>query len=78
MAESRKRKTHQQKRTAEIPASQRAKGRVVWAVLIAVFAVIIAYFSAGDDWTVLAIAAIIGAVLGYFIGKSMEQEAAHK
>lgn len=78
MAVSRKRPGHPYRKKADIPASQRVKGRVIWAVLIAVFAVLVAYFGAGANWMVLIVAGVAGAVIGYAIGKSMEQEAAHK
>ena len=75
MPQSRKRKGHPFKKPSDIPASQRTKGRTFWALLIAVFAMLIALFSAGLNYIVLIIAAIAGAGIGYFIGKNMEQEA---
>ena len=78
MAENKKRPGHPYRKKADIPASQRTKGRVVWAILIAVFAVLVAFFAAGDNWTALIIAAVIGAAIGYSIGKWMEKEASHK
>ena len=78
MAENKKRPGHPYRKKADIPAGQRTKGRIVWALLIAVFAVIVAFFGAGDDWTVLIIAALAGSTLGYFIGKHLEKEASHK
>ena len=79
MPESRKRKGHPfKKTTADIPAGQRTKGRTFWALLIGVFSLLIALFSAGLNYIVLIIAAIAGGSIGYFIGKSMEQEAKKK
>ena len=78
MPESRKRKGHPFKKTSDIPASQRTKGRTTWAILIGVFSVLIALFSAGLNYPVLAIALVAGCTIGYFIGKSMEQEANKK
>ena len=78
MPQSRKRKGHPFKKPSDIPASQRTKGRTFWALLIAVFAILIALFSAGLNYIVLIIAAIAGAAIGYFIGKNMEQEANNK
>jgi len=75
MPESRKRKGHPYRKPADIPASQRTKGTTIWALLIAVFAVIIAFFAAGLNYIILAIALIAGAALGYVIGKKMEKEA---
>ena len=78
MPESRKRKGHPFKKTSDIPASQRTKGRVFWALLLAVFSALIALFAAGLNIIILVIAAIAGAAIGYFIGKNMEQDASHK
>ena len=75
MPESRKRKGHPFRKPSDIPASQRTKGRIFWGILIGVFSLLIALFSAGLNYMVLALAAITGYVIGYFIGKSMEQEA---
>lgn len=75
MPESRKRKGHPFRKPSDIPASQRTKGRTFWGILIGVFSLLIALFSAGLNYMVLALAAITGYVIGYFIGKSMEQEA---
>lgn len=78
MPESRKRPGHPYRKPADIPASQRTQGRVVWAVLLAVFVTLIAFLGVGTNWMVLIAAAVIGAMAGYFIGKAMEKEASHK
>ncbi len=75
MPESRKRKGHPFRKPSDIPASQRTKGRTFWGILIGVFALLIALFSAGLNYIVLAVAATVGYLIGYFIGKSMEQDA---
>lgn len=75
MAQKRKHHHHATPKHIDIPARQRTKGRIVWAILFAVFAVIIAFFAAGDSWVVLVIAAIIGGLIGYAVGKNMEQAA---
>ena len=75
MPESRKRKGHPFRKPSDIPASQRTKGRTFWGILIGVFSLLIALFSAGLNYIVLALAAIVGYFIGYFVGKSMEQEA---
>jgi hypothetical protein len=75
MPESRKRKGHPFRKPSDIPASQRTKGRTFWGILIGVFSLLIALFSAGLNYIVLAVAVIVGYFIGYFIGKSMEQEA---
>ena len=74
MPESRKRKGHPFKKPSDIPASQRTKGRIVWAILISVFSFLIALFAAGLNYTVLSIVLVAGALIGYFIGKTMEQQ----
>ncbi len=74
MPQSRKRKGHPFRKPSDIPASQRTKGRIFWALLLAVFSVLIALFSVGLNILVLVGAAIAGAVVGYFIGKRMEKE----
>ena len=78
MPESRNRHGHSYRKPAAIPAKQRVKGRLIWAILFAVFGVIIAFFSVGENYIVLSLAAVISAILGFVIGKSMEQDAAHK
>lgn len=75
MPQSRKRPGHHEFKTpADIPPSQRVKGRVLWAILCSVFAVLIAYFGAGENYLILAIAAILGAVIGFAIGRAMEKD----
>jgi len=74
MPQSRKRHGHHEyHKPADIPPSQRAKGRITWAILFGVFGLFISFFAAGDNYTVLLIGAVIGAVIGYFVGKSMEK-----
>ena len=75
MPQSRKRHGHRYQKPADIPSSQRTKGRIIWAILFAVFGVVLAFFAAGDNWTALVIAAIVAGVIGYVIGKNMEQAA---
>ena len=75
MPESRKRKGHPFRKPSDIPASQRTKGRTFWGILMSVFSLLIALFSAGLNYLVLVLAALVGYLIGYFIGKSMEQEA---
>jgi drug/metabolite transporter (DMT)-like permease len=75
MPQSRNRPGHSYQKPADIPASQRVRGRIIWAILIAVFGVGIAYFAAGSNWLVLAIGALVGAAVGYAAGRSMEKDA---
>ncbi len=78
MPESRKRPGHPYHQKADIPAKQRVKGRVIWALLFGVFGLLIALFAAGSNYAVLAIATLISAVIGYAVGKKMEQDAVSK
>jgi hypothetical protein len=75
MPQSRKRPGHHYQKPADIPSSQRTKGRIIWAILFAVFGVIIAFFAAGDNYIVLIIAAVVAGLIGYAVGKNMEQAA---
>lgn len=72
MPQSRKRPGHQYQKPADIPASQRVKGRIVWALLFAVFGFLIVFF-ASSNYIVPAIGAIVAAILGYYSGKAMEK-----
>ena len=72
MPQSRKRPGHKYQKPSDIPASQRTKGRIIWAILFAVFGVVLTFF-ATDNYIILVIAAIIAGFLGYSIGKNMEQ-----
>jgi hypothetical protein len=78
MPESRNRPGHHHQKKAGIPSKQRVKGRVIWAILFAIFGFLIALFAAGENYAAWGIVAAIGAIIGYAIGKSMEQDAAHK
>lgn len=75
MPQSRNRAGHQYQKPSTVPASQRVKGRIVWAILFAVFAGLIALFAAGESYVALAIGVILGAVVGYVVGKNMERNA---
>ena len=75
MPQSRKRHGHPYQKPAEIPASQRTKGRIIWAILFAVFGVLIAFFAAGSNYVVLIITAVVAGIIGYAVGKNMEQAA---
>ena len=75
MPQSRSRPGHHFQKRADVPASQRVRGRVIWAILFAIFGLGIAFFAAGDSIPVLVSGALLGAVIGYYAGKSMEQDA---
>ena len=76
MAKSRQRPGHKYQKPADIPSRQRAKGRVVWAILFGIFGVAIALFASGQNYIAMAAGAVIGSGLGYIVGKNMEQQAA--
>ena len=65
---------HEYHKPADIPAAQRTKGRIIWALLLGVFGLIIGW-SASDNYVAIVIATLIGAAIGYFIGKQMEKNA---
>jgi hypothetical protein len=75
MPESRKRKGHPYRKPSDIPPDQRTKGTVTWALLFAVFGLLIAFFAAGTNLIALPLGTLGGGVLGYVIGKKMEKEA---
>ena len=75
MPQSRKRPGHQHNKPSGVPARQRAKGTVVWAVLFGVFGLMIAFFAAGTNYIALAVGLLAGAAIGYVVGKRMEIEA---
>jgi hypothetical protein len=75
MPQSRKRRGHRYQKPSDIPSSQRTKGRIIWAILFAVFGFALAFFGAGGKWAVLIIATVIAGLIGYAIGKNMEQSA---
>ena len=78
MPESRNRPGHPHQKKADIPAKQRVKGRVIWAILFAIFGGLIALFATGDDYIVILLVAAAAAAIGFVVGKNMEQDAAHK
>ena len=47
MPESKKRPGHPYRQPADIPAKERVKGKILWALLLGVFGLLIAYFAAG-------------------------------
>ena len=74
MPQSRKRHGHHEyHKPADIPASQRTKGRITWAILFGVFGLFISFFAAEGNYVVLLIGALVGALIGYFVGKTMEK-----
>jgi hypothetical protein len=79
MPQSRKRPGHHQyRKPSDIPSKQRTKGRRTMAILFAVFALLIAFFAAGDNYIVLIVAVIAGGLVGYIVGRAMEKDASKK
>lgn len=74
MPQSRHRPGHQYQKPAVIPAKQRVKSRIIWAILFAVFGLLIAFFASDNSYIALALGALIGAAIGYVAGKSIEQQ----
>jgi hypothetical protein len=78
MPQSRKRHGHHEyRKPSSISPKQKAKGRITWAILLGVFGLLVGYFAASENYTAVVVGALIGAALGYIIGKSMEQQASH-
>lgn len=75
MPQSRKRPGHSYNKPSGVPARQRTKGTIVWAVLFGVFGLMIAFFAAGAQYLVLAGGLVAGAGAGYLVGKRMESDA---
>lgn len=78
MPQSRNRPGHLYHKETDIPAKQRVKGRVIWAILLGVFGLLIALFAAANNSIVLATATVISAIIGYVIGQKMEKDVSHK
>lgn len=75
MPQSRHRHGHHYQKPAAVPASQRVKGRLIWTILFAVFGLAIVYFASEGSWIVILLGGLVGAVIGYFTGRSMEEDA---
>lgn len=79
MPQSRKRPGHHEHhQPSPVPAKQRTKGRIILAILLGVFGLVIAFFAAGTNYAVWVIGAFIGAFIGYVIGRNMERDMSHK
>jgi membrane associated rhomboid family serine protease len=77
MPQSKKRhgQHHHQKTSTNIPARQTTKGRIIWALLIGVFGLLIGAFASETGYVAMIIGAFAGSLIGYIIGKNMEREA---
>ncbi|MEO6070848.1 MAG: hypothetical protein ABIN57_06255 [Chitinophagaceae bacterium] len=75
MPESKKRPGHHvHHNPSTTPGKPRSKGRIMWAVLLGVFGLMVAFFAAGSNYIALAAGAVVGGIIGYIIGKKMETE----
>jgi hypothetical protein len=74
MPESRKRPGHPYQKPADIPARQRVKGKIMWALLFGVFGLLISYFAAGSNYKILIVATLVAGAIGYFMGMKMEKK----
>lgn len=75
MPQSRKRRGHHEyRKPSAIPSSQRAKGRIVWGILFAVFGLLIGFFASSGNFIALVTGAIAGFIIGYILGKKMEKD----
>ena len=75
MAESRKRQGHHpHHKPTNLPSRQKATGSMLWALLFAVFGLLIAFFAAGVNYIALVIGVLISGAIGYYIGKRMEED----
>ena len=54
MAHNKKRKGHPFRKPPDIPANERVKGKTFWAILFAVFGLIIGFLVGGGDIIILA------------------------
>ena len=79
MAQSRKRSGHHpHQKSSAVHARQRTNGRIVWALLFGVFGLLMAFFASDGYYVYLVIGAVLGCLLGYYIGRRMEEDVAHK
>lgn len=75
MPNSRKRHTHHNTHPSHaLPAKQSTKGRIIWALLVGVFGLLIGLFASGDGYVAPLIGGLLGLAVGYLIGKNMEKE----
>ncbi|HEY2720725.1 MAG TPA: hypothetical protein VGI82_03310 [Chitinophagaceae bacterium] len=74
MPESRQRPGHPYHKPADISSSQRVKGRTTWAILFGVLGFLIAWLATGINYKILIPSTVLGAVIGYVIGKAMEKK----
>jgi glycopeptide antibiotics resistance protein len=74
MPNSRKRAGHHYQKPSAIPGKQRTKASTVCAILFAFFIGVISFFADAGYITILFFT-LLGALIGYFVGKGMEKDA---
>jgi hypothetical protein len=66
---------HEYHKPSAIPSGQRTKGRITWAILFGIFGLLITLFASGNNYWVIGTGVLIGALIGYIVGKNMEKDA---
>lgn len=82
MPESRSRHRHHHPHQAVIPQHTTRKVKrsaaVVMSCVVALAGLAVAFFTKGNDYLLLVVGAIFGAVIGFFIGRSMDSSVEKK
>lgn len=78
MPESRKRPGHPYQKPADIPASQRTTGHLLWALLVGIFGLMIGYFASNGHVAGMIAGALAGGAVGWWLGRKMERDAKKK
>ena len=75
MAQTRKKHPQPPRKSNVISEKQKQKGRTIWVVLFGIFGLAIAYFASDGNLYAMIIGLIVGATIGYFVGKNLEEKA---
>lgn len=80
MSKNNKRKSHHYHPNPATPlqGKQKTNGQNLWALLLALFGLLIALFAFGTNPVALLVGALAGGALGYFLGTKMEADAGKK
>ncbi|HEX6334796.1 MAG TPA: hypothetical protein VFZ78_11255 [Flavisolibacter sp.] len=76
MAQTRKKHPKAPPRNPGREARQKTRGRIIWALLFAIFGFTIGVVSTEDNYFVPALALVAGAVAGYFVGRAIDRDTA--
>lgn len=75
MPTSRKRTVHHSQKAGVHRTKRKVKARTTLAILFGAFGILIPLFSgAGDKWVYILLGALAGSIIGYFMGKSLEDK----